>query len=47
MSYYGGYGGYGDGDGDGVADVCVKAAAEVKRFLPSLFNIRVVCRSAR
>lgn len=43
MSYYGGYG-YGGG-GDSADDVFVKAAVEVKRFLPSLFNIKVVRRT--
>lgn len=43
MSYYGGYGyGGGDGGGGGAEDLFVKAAVEVKRFLPSLFNIKVV-----
>lgn len=43
MSYYdGGY----NGDVGDAADVFVKAAVEVKRFLPSLFNIKVVCCSA-
>lgn len=37
MSYYGGY-----GDGGGAEDVIVKTAVEIKRFLPSLFNIKVV-----
>lgn len=37
MSYYGGY-----GDGGGAEDVFVKTAVEIKRFLPSLFNIKVV-----
>lgn len=34
MSYY--------GDGGGAEDVFVKTAVEIKRFLPSLFNIKVV-----
>lgn len=42
MSYYGGY-----NDGDGAEDVFVKAAVEVKRFLPSLFNIKVVRYTTR
>lgn len=37
MSYYGG-----QGDGGGAQDVFVKTAVEIKRFLPSLFNIKVV-----
>lgn len=37
MNYYGGNNG-----GDGAEDVFVKAAVEVKRFLPSLFNIKVL-----
>lgn len=36
MSYYG------DGNSGPLDDVFVKAAVEVKRFLPSLFNIKVV-----
>lgn len=40
MSYYGGYG---DGGGGGAEeDAFVKTAVEIKRFLPSLFNIKVV-----
>jgi len=39
MSYYGGYGGDGGGTEE---DVFVKTAVEIKRFLPSLFNIKVV-----
>lgn len=50
MSYYGGgYGGYGGYGGDGGGggggaeeNLFVKAAVEVKRVLPSLFNIKVV-----
>ncbi|XP_070151140.1 calpain-B isoform X3 [Polyergus mexicanus] len=37
MNYNGDYNG-----GDGAEDVFVKAAVEVKRFLPSLFNIKVL-----
>lgn len=37
MSYYGGH-----GDGGGAEDVFFKTAVEIKRFLPSLFNIKVV-----
>lgn len=36
MSYYGG------GNETTLNDVFVKTAVEVKRFLPSLFNIKVV-----
>jgi hypothetical protein len=36
MSYHGGY------DDGGAEDVFFKEIVEVKRFLPSLFNIKVV-----
>lgn len=38
MSYYGGYG----EEGGTEEDTFVKTVVEIKRFLPSLFNIKVV-----